>query len=788
MGRTGGCMVRVLVGLGILAWLGVGGGCIAPPPLEVPSQQAPGSTPPLPDTPPLPPGPPPPLPPLPPVPPLPPDGVPGQPLAHCAGTWTPVAPMSVPRSGAAGVVLKDGRVLVTGGMWKTPEGTLVVHASAEVFNPATGRWSPVAPMKQARSSHSATVLKDGRVLVVGGLEGEWALPMQSAEVFDPVQDTWKPVTPPSHTRGWHLAALLPDGSVLTAGGYAESHNGALERYFPDTNSWMRLAPPVHGGWYGLQVLKDGRALLTRPGDAWLYDARTDSFSLLDSPSLGDFHHALALLPSGRVLGLSQDRASIQGENGSFRQTRAPLHDNTWNQALRLAGGGVLVVTSEFNAQTQQRTGLTLVFDETTEEWVQRTPLSSPRIGFPVRVALPDGRALLAGGMADFNSSVHLATAELYTPPQQCPRTCGPAWLRLPPMNQGRVEATATRLADGSVLVAGGAQHAGSSSLSLSSVERFDPATRTWTYSGSLHTARVKHVATRLKDGRVLVTGGWTRKADGTSGPLASAELYNPFTGTWTVTGSMSRERSLHTATLLPDGRVLVVGGDSTRNASLAELYDPRTGTWTPAAPTLGVHWGTSLVSLPGGEALALGGRVRVVDDSPPSQLEVSPDTDVYDAVTDTWRAGPVMKVNRMAPTALVLQSGRVLVFSGTRHSWNPSASELYDPATKQWSATGDVVEYRDYGLAAAVLSDGRVLATGGWRYFDHPFGTQPQGAELFEESSRTWLPTAMPREVRDNALLVALDDGEALLAGGNSGLASAELYVPNVCRGGSDAP
>jgi hypothetical protein len=695
--------------------------------------------------------------------------------------------MSVARSGAAGVVLKDGRVLVTGGLMMTPDSELVVHASAEVFDPATGQWSPVAPMTQARSVHSATLLRDGRVLVVGGNTGDWAVPMKSAEVFDPVHNRWTPVSSPSHTRGWHQAALLPDGSVLTAGGYAEGEQATLERYFPDSDRWEQLTPPVQGGWFGLQVLEDGRALLTRPGDSWLFDARTGTFSALSDSSLGEHDHALALLPSGRVLGLSRHMAFIQGEDGRFRQTRAPVYDNTWNQALRLAGGGVLVVTSEQDAR-KQRIGLTQVFDEVTEEWVQRTPLSSPRIGFPVRVALPDGRALLAGGASDFNGGAYLATAELYTPPQQCPRTCGPAWLPLEPMREAREQATATRLEDGSVLVVGGLRKAGTSSTFLSSVERFVPDTRTWQFAGSLHTPRVQHVATRLRDGRVLVSGGWAQHADGTYGPMATAEVYNPATGLWTLTGTMSRARFRHAATLLPDGRVLVVGGEDTRSVPLAELYDPRTGTWTPAAPTLGAHWGTQLVSLSGGEVLALGGRVRVVDDSPPTQMEVSPDTDVYDPVTGTWRAGPVMNVKRWGPTALVLRSGRVLAFSGARHSWNASASELYDPATRQWSPTGDVVEYRHHGLSAAVLSDGRVLATGGWRYFDHPWGTQPRGAELFEESSLTWLPTAVPRELRDNALLVALDDGEALLAGGNGGLASAELFVPHVCRGGPAAP
>src|SRR5436309_11932652 len=98
----------------------------------------------------------------------------------------------------------------------------------------------------------------------------------------------------------------------------------------------------------------------------------------------------------------------------------------------------------------------------------------------------------------------------------------------------------------------------------------------WEYTGSLKTARFHHTATLLPDGRVLVVGGEHGRD-----PLASAELYDPATGTWSATGSLNTARDSHTATLLPNGNVLVAGGEATSgDLASAELYDPATGTWT----------------------------------------------------------------------------------------------------------------------------------------------------------------------------------------------------------------
>ena len=145
------------------------------------------------------------------------------------------------------------------------------------------------------------------------------------------------------------------------------------------------------------------------------------------------------------------------------------------------------------------------------------------------------------------------------------------------MTTSRDYHTATLLPNGTVLIAGGNDLEGDI---LSSAEIYDPATATWTTTGSMTTARSAHTATLLLDGTVLVTGGCTYGA--CVYMATSSEIYNPATGTWSVTGSLTIPRNLHTATLLPNGTVLVAGGNGPVDSSAgisAEIYDPVSGTW-----------------------------------------------------------------------------------------------------------------------------------------------------------------------------------------------------------------
>ena len=161
--------------------------------------------------------------------------------------------------------------------------------------------------------------------------------------------------------------------------------------------------------------------------------------------------------------------------------------------------------------------------------------------------------------------------------------------------------TATLLPNGKVLVAGGYD---GNSVALASAELYDPASGTWTATGSLATARDGHTATLLPNGKVLVAGG----LDSSQVAFASAELYDPASGTWTATGSLATARYIHTATLLPNGKVLVAGGlTAAALLASAELYDPASGTWTATGSLATARYSHTATLLPNGKVLVAGG-------------------------------------------------------------------------------------------------------------------------------------------------------------------------------------
>jgi hypothetical protein len=299
---------------------------------------------------------------------------------------------------------------------------------------------------------------------------------------------------------------------------------------------------------------------------------------------------------------------------------------------------------------------------------------------------------------------------------------------------------------------------------------------TWIATGSMTTGRAGHTATLLPNGKVLVTGGCGY-------PCTTTELYDPSTGTWTPTGSMTAAGWGYSATLLKTGQVLVAGGCCSGGYvpySSAELYDPRTGTWTPTGsmPIPRVHHTATLLS---------DGRVLVAGGETCCTLDVyqyyTPSAALYDPRTGTWTPTGSMTTIRdgMAPgeaTATLLNTGKVLVTGGYNGGCPPctslSSAELYDPGTGTWAATGSMTTARVYHTAT-LLSNGKVLVVGGQDTFGHELAS----AEVYDPSTGTWTATGSMPDARSNHTATLLPTGQVLVAGGWGLLASAELYDPS---------
>jgi len=223
--------------------------------------------------------------------------------------------------------------------------------------------------------------------------------------------------------------------------------------------------------------------------------------------------------------------------------------------------------------------------------------------------LPDGSVLVAGGCCGpidptTQRIPGLPLAEVFTPATE-------TWHTVGSMATPRYWHTATLLSDGSVLAVGGVPfHITSSLPTTASAERFVPQTGQWQAVASMATMRAQHSATLLPDGSVLITGG---NPGGCCGGLASAERFSPATATWTTTAAMAQGRRFHTATLLGDGTVLVLGGYSCCSTpspvfATAELYLPASGTWNFTVSLTQPRYAHTAVLLPDGSVLVAGGN------------------------------------------------------------------------------------------------------------------------------------------------------------------------------------
>jgi hypothetical protein len=236
--------------------------------------------------------------------------------------------------------------------------------------------------------------------------------------------------------------------------------------------------------------------------------------------------------------------------------------------------------------------------------------------------------------------------------------------------------TATLLGSGKVLIAGGCDAWTSLAHAVQSAELYDPNTGTFSPAGNITVARYEHTATLLGNGMVLIAGGHDRDVEPTGGEVSSAELYDPGAGTFTATANMITQRALHTATLLGDGRVLVVGGTDGAPSASAELYDPAAGVFRATGLMAKARADHTATLLGNGKVLTAGGHGNGTFADGNAILA---DAELYDPASGVFTITGLMSAPSEGHTATLLQSGKVLVAGGTSIETVLATADLYDP-------------------------------------------------------------------------------------------------------------
>jgi N-acetylneuraminic acid mutarotase len=344
-----------------------------------------------------------------------------------------------------------------------------------------------------------------------------------------------------------------------------------------------------------------------------------------------------------------------------------------------------------------------------------------------------------------------------------------AWLMADSMTNSRADHGAVLLADGRVLVAGGL----GASTSLSTVEIYDPSTNTWTTKASMASARIAPTATLLQNGKVLVTGGYSLSP---TTYYATAELYNPANNTWSSAGSMQvlgvgPGRARHTATLLDNGKVLVVGGTTNGTASTqtAYLYDPLLNLWTATTlPPMAGRFNHSATLLSNGKVLIAGGS------SGAASLNSA---ELFNPLSNTFAATPTnMPAVRQQHTDTRLATGKVLLAGGASGNSSIATTAIYDPTANTWTAGASMASARK-GHEAALLSDGTVVAFGG---VDGT--TYPMTEETYNPTSNTWSVVGNGyNDAHAFHTATTLQNGRVLMTGGytsgGSSVGSSEVFI-----------
>ena len=351
--------------------------------------------------------------------------------------------------------------------------------------------------------------------------------------------------------------------------------------------------------------------------------------------------------------------------------------------------------------------------------------------------LPDGKVLIAGGL-DIKG-LGIGNGEVYNPSSD-------TWSMTGVMIAPRGNYDSTLLADGRVLVVAGRRNELRNS---GSIEAYDPSTNQWNWLTADARTRRAHKIALLPDGRILISGGVLHRS-GIGRPVDSSGAQGP-----------------------GEGKIIP---DKVETTSVG-LFDIVTGKTIEAALLTHARKGHESLLLPDGRVLIIGGLTDETVDGP--DIDSLNSTEIYDLESDSWSLGAVMAQGRGLHTATTLPDGKILVTGGVNTARQPlNSAELYDPTTDSWSPAASMSQARD-GHTGTLLSDGRVFVVGG---NGTSGGLSLTSAEIYDPSSNSWSSAGIMLEGRSHHTAVQLNDGKVLIAGGLLGsenpLSTVDFYSP----------
>jgi hypothetical protein len=619
------------------------------------------------------------------------------------GSFSSTGKLAVGRFLHTATLLGDGRVLVVGGFARGGTTT-----SAEIFNPGTGLWSTVGNLQIARNAHTATLLENGTVLVAGG-EDWYSTPTSSAEIFNPATLSFTTTGSLSYARSYHTASVV-DGVVVMIGGLGP--NGAIV------------------------------------GSSEFYFG--SGFSIISQLNVPRYGHTATVTPNGDIL---------------------------------VTGGGAVGADGTASVELcKPYTGCNTI-----------TSMIDGRI-YHTATMLDNGNVLVAGGVRFVSPAASLSSSELYDP-----QFLTPVSGKLPTKLSRHTGTLITTGTDsGEVLLAGG-ESANSVSTATSLTWLFDPTSSKLVSGPSMVEARLDHTATTLSDGRILMYGGTSDNYT----PLGTAELFVPASerlkcsgrppfircirlyqvASFQATASAPiTPRRAHTATYIPSiGKVLITGGSASTGGStqLAELYDPSTDSFSPTgAMNYDRRNHTATLVIIGGQekVLITGGWSNSVANTTGGYGAITHSIEVYDPVTQSFAmpsksgtstSSTWLTTNRQLHQATLLSNGNVLFTGGLTSGYNPTnAAEVFDPATMRFTRVGNMSVPRILHTAnTTAVGTGKVLVAGGSTTFS---GGSTNLVELFDPATSTFTTTTSRlRQERASFTATMMIDGRILFVGGS---------------------